>query len=114
MTYKVLPAARNDLLEIADFIALDNPARALSFVAEIEAAIATIVERPGSFPSRDELIVGLRNARHGRYLIFFLVDDEEVQIVRVLHAARDLPQAFGAHRLYVEQRGDMQLGHKRA
>ena len=97
MTYKVLPAARNDLIEIADFIALDNPARALSFVAEIEATMATIAQRPGSFPGRDELIAGLRNARHGRYLIFFLVSVGEVQIVRVLHGARDLPQAFGAH-----------------
>jgi len=82
---------------IGDFIALDNPARALSFVVEIEATMATIAERPESFPSRDELIAGLRNARHGRYLIFFLVTAGEVQIVRVLHGARDLPRALRAH-----------------
>lgn len=33
----ILPAAMADLIEIGDFIAQDNPARALSFVAEIEA-----------------------------------------------------------------------------
>jgi plasmid stabilization system protein ParE len=33
----ILPAARRDIIEIGDFIALDNPARALAFVAEIEA-----------------------------------------------------------------------------
>jgi toxin ParE1/3/4 len=97
VTYQLLPAARNDLIEIADFIALDNPARALSFIAEIEATMATIAERPNSFPSRDDLIAGLQSARHGRYLIFFVMGDEEVHIVRVLHGARDLPQAFGAH-----------------
>ena len=97
MTYQLLPAARADLIEIGDFIALDNPARALSFVAEIEATMTTIAERPSSFSARSELATGLRSARHGRYLIFFVADDEGVRIVRVLHGARDLPQAFAAH-----------------
>lgn len=36
----VLPAARLDLIEIADFIAADDPERAVTFVAEIEARMA--------------------------------------------------------------------------
>lgn len=35
----VLPAAKADLIEIGDYIAVDNPARAMSFIAEIEAVI---------------------------------------------------------------------------
>ena len=31
------PAAKDDLMEIAIYIAQDNPARALSFVDELEA-----------------------------------------------------------------------------
>lgn len=91
----ILPAARADLIEIADFIAQDDPGRARSFVAEIEARMLEAAERPGSFPARDELHVGLRAARHGRYLIFFVEQGDEVQVVRVLHGARDLPRAFG-------------------
>ena len=91
----ILPAARRDLVEIGDFIALDNPKRALSFVAEIEAKMTAIAERPGRFPARDELHAGLRAARYGRYLIFFLEAGEEVRIVRVLHGARDLLRMFG-------------------
>lgn len=90
----ILPAARADLIEIGDFIALDNPVRALSFVAEIEAKMKQVAERPGSFPSRDELHEGLRSARHGRYLIFFFEVENEVQVIRVLHGARDLPSQF--------------------
>jgi len=86
----VLPAARMDLIEIGDFIALDNPIRALTFVAEIEAKMNEVAKRPASFPPRDDLYEGLRSGRHGRYLIFFIVLDDEVQIVRVLHGARDL------------------------
>lgn len=91
----ILPAARADLIEIGDFIAQDNPGRALSFLAEIEAKMQEAAERPESFPARDDVCTGLRSARHGRYLIFFLNADEEVQIVRVLHGARDLPRIFG-------------------
>ena len=90
----VLPAARADLIEIGDFIALDNPERAASFVAEIEAVMNAAAERPGSFPAGGELHEGLRSARHGRYLIFFLEAEGGVHIVRVLHSARDLPRAF--------------------
>ncbi len=90
----ILPAARADLIEIGDFIAADSPSRAASFVAEIEARMREAAERPGSFPARDELYEGLRAARHGRYLIFFVEQGDEVQVVRVLHGARDLPRAF--------------------
>lgn len=91
----ILPAARADLIEIGDFIAQDNPGRALSFLAEIKAKMQEASERPESFPARDDVSAGLRSARHGRYLIFFLNADEEVQIVRVLHGARDLPRILG-------------------
>ena len=90
----ILPAARADLIEIGDFIAVDNPERAVSFITEIEAKMVAAAKRPGSFPARDALHVGLRSARHGRYLIFFMEAENEVRIVRVLHGARDLPRLF--------------------
>lgn len=90
----ILPAARADLIDIGDFIALDNRSRAASFVAEIEAKIVEVGERPGSFQKRDELHQGLRHARHGRYLIFFIEVGEEVQIVRVIQGSRDLTRLF--------------------
>ena len=37
--------------------------------------MTTIAERPSSFPARNELAPGLRSARHGRYLIFFVAGD---------------------------------------
>jgi toxin ParE1/3/4 len=91
----ILPAARADLIEIGDFIAQDSLGRALSFLVEIEAKMRQAAERPESFPARDDVCEGLRSARHGRYLIFFLEAGEEVRIVRVLHGARDLPRVFG-------------------
>lgn len=45
----ILPAARADLIEIGDFIAHDNPARAASFVAEIEARMLQTADGPAAF-----------------------------------------------------------------
>lgn len=86
---EVAPAALGDLRAIALYIADDNPDRAESFVAELEARFAAIGERPLSFPARDEIGPGLRGATHGRYRILFRDLGDRVRIVRVLHAARD-------------------------
>ena len=90
----ILPAAQADLIEVGDVIAADNPARALSFIAEVEARMREAAERPASFPRRDDLHRGLRAARHGRYLIFFVEEGDEVRVVRVIHGARDLGAVF--------------------
>lgn len=89
-----LPAALEDLRAIATYIAEDDPDRALSFIAELQDKAAQAAERPESFPARDDLAAGLRATRLGRYLIFFLNLPDEVQIVRVLHSARDLGRLF--------------------
>ena len=90
------PAARDDILTIGAYIADDNPARAESFVAELEAAARHVAERPRSFPSRNEISAGLRAAVHGRYLLLFRELEDEVRIVRVVHGARDLGAMFTA------------------
>ena len=90
------PEARRDLLMIGLYIAEDNPDRAESFVAELEAKAAQAAERPNSFPARDDVSPGLRAVGHGRYLLFFRDLPDEVRIVRVLHGARDLARAFDA------------------
>jgi len=90
------PAARDDLLTIGLYIAEDNPERADSFVAELEATARQIVEWPGSFPSRNDISPGLRAAIHGRYLLLFRDLGDEVRIVRILHGARNLQKIFDA------------------
>ena len=88
------PAARDDPRQIARGIAMDNPARALSFVAELEDKARQIGDRPQSFPARDEISAGLRSNVHGKYLIFFRDLPSEVRIVRIVHGARDLRHLF--------------------
>jgi len=89
------PAALADLAAIGDYIAEDNPDRALTFVAELETKAARVAERPLSFPARDDISPGLRAALHGRYLILFRDLPDEVRVVRVIHGARDIGRVFG-------------------
>ena len=88
------PRAVTDLEEIADYIARDNPVRAASFVAELEAKCRAIVETPALYPARTDLAPGLRMAVHGRYLMLYrdLPDENTVRVERVLHSARNLPR----------------------
>ena len=88
------PRAAADLEEIADYIARDNPVRAASFVAELEAKCRAVAAAPERYPARPDLVSGLRMAVHGRYLVFFrdLPGEATVRIERVLHSARNLPR----------------------
>ncbi len=86
------PLAAADLEEIADYIARDNPVRAASFVAELEATCHAVAAAPERYPARADLLEGLRMAVHGRYLVFFrdLPAEATVRVERVLHSARNL------------------------
>jgi toxin ParE1/3/4 len=91
MPFRVSPNAEQDLQDIGDYIALDHPARALSFVMEIEMRFQEIARQPELFRLRDEIFPGIRAALHGRYMIFFTIaQDGMVDFVRVIHGARNL------------------------
>ncbi len=88
------PLAEHDLEAIADYIAADNPKRALSFVRELRAQCQRITLNPSGYRLRSELGDGIRSCAHGHYVIFFESEPDAVVIVRILHGARDIPTAF--------------------
>ena len=84
--------AEQDLEEIGDHIAQDNPQRAVSFVLELQTQCQKICINPFGYRLRSDLSDGLRSCAHGNYVIFFESSDDQVTIIRVLHGARDLPE----------------------
>ncbi|PRA46564.1 type II toxin-antitoxin system RelE/ParE family toxin [Brucella pituitosa] len=85
MALFIRPAAQADLIEIGDYIALDNPDRALTFIAEFEALIFSVIA------ARPDLGEGLRVARHHRYVVFFTHDAERIEVLpHPPRCARDL------------------------
>jgi toxin ParE1/3/4 len=86
------PRANTDLEEIGDYIARDNPARAISFLEELRSHCADILAAPASYAPREDLGTGVRMAVHRRYLILFRADTDVVRVERILHGARRLPR----------------------
>jgi toxin ParE1/3/4 len=80
----------DDLDAIADYIAQDNPMRAVSFIREIGAQIHTVVQNPLLYQLRPEIGEHTRMAIVGRYVILFRVLAEVVRIERVVYGGRDL------------------------
>ena len=82
------PRAALDLREIAAFIARDNPARAVSFTAELRDRADALGAFPQAWPSRPELGADIRMMPAGRYIVLFRETAEAVIVIRILHAAR--------------------------
>ncbi len=83
-------AAEADLEQIGDYIARDNPSRAVSFIQDIVDRCRHLAEMPEAFPLVPRYEAhGIRRFVHGRYLIFYRVKRDEVQILHVLNGAQD-------------------------
>jgi toxin ParE1/3/4 len=88
------PLAEIDLEEIADYIARDNPRRALSFVCELRERCVKITSFPEAARLRPELAEDIRLVPYGRYSICYTVQPGEVRIERIVPGGRNLPDLF--------------------
>jgi len=76
-------------MDIAIFIAQDNPTRALTFVDELEAKCEALGEAPGIGTARPDLGRGICVLPYGRYLIYRAAS-KRLRIERIMHGARDI------------------------
>ncbi len=82
--------AEADLERIGDFIALDNPSRAITFVQEITRRCEMLADMPRAFPQVPRYEDGdIRRRPYGSYLIFYRVGDGRVEVLHILHGAQD-------------------------
>lgn len=94
MVVRFTDRAEADLEDIADFIAMDSPTRAATFVRDLREACLALAQHPRRFPL-SEVAAGqeLRRRSLGSYLIYYRVLDDAVVISRILNAARDQRRA---------------------
>lgn len=83
-----------DLLEIWAYIAESSIESADKVLHGIAQKCWNCAEMPGMGRRRDELAPGLQSVVYERYVIFYLAIEDGIQLVRVLHGARDLPTVF--------------------
>jgi toxin ParE1/3/4 len=88
------PIAQLDLLDIWTFIGEDSPSQADRFLDLIDAKLRTLAEVPGLGRSRPELARDLQSFPFGEYHIFYRAGQHQIEIVRVLHGARDIGGVF--------------------
>lgn len=83
-------SALSDLDEIAEYIAQEHPERAVAFVKELVAVCQRLTLAPMGYVAIGNASGrAIRMRSHKRYLIFYTVTDETVEIVHVLHGSRD-------------------------
>ncbi len=81
----------DDLDNIADYIAQNNPIRAVTFIQEIRTTFRDIQRNPLIHQLRPDIGEEARMTTIGNYAILFRVVEEGVRIERVVYGARDLP-----------------------
>lgn len=82
------PRADLDLEEIWFFIAQDDPAAADRWLDTLEEKIALLADNPLMGPSRPDIARDLRYHPVGNHLLLYRVIREGIEIVRVVHGAR--------------------------
>lgn len=88
------PAAQSDAVEIWSYIAEDDPDAADRLLNRIDRMFHTIATQPQLGKSVEELASNLRFVPIGNYLIFYRPAKDAVEIVRLLHGARDITAEF--------------------
>ncbi len=91
-----LAQARLDLKAIFHYIAQENPDAAAQVLRMIDAKAHALVEMPHMGQSAEELTTGLRRFPAGSFVIFYRESSSGIEVVRVLHGARDIEAAFDA------------------
>ena len=90
------PLAELDILEIWDYIAEDSVTEADLWIDKLDEKLRLWATQPMMGRSREELASGLRSFAFGRYVVFFLPISDGLDVVRVLHASRDINGHFDA------------------
>ena len=91
---RISQRARADLIDIWSYIADDSVTNADAFIDKLYEAIEALGRHPGSGRHRDELAPGIQSFPFGRYIIFYRAVTNAIEIVRVLHGARDIENIF--------------------
>lgn len=90
MLVVITEAAEADLETIGDWIAADNPRRAITFVSELRDRCQSLAAYPRAYPlvARYEQL-GIRRRPYRDYLIFYRISHNKIEILHILHGAQD-------------------------
>ncbi|MBE9057521.1 type II toxin-antitoxin system RelE/ParE family toxin [Sphaerospermopsis sp. LEGE 08334] len=88
------PEAQNDLIEIWLYIRQDNEIAADRIIDAINEKLILLSESPQMGKLCEELAPSLRSFSVGKYLLFYRSVVDGIELVRVIHGARDIQNLF--------------------
>ncbi len=88
----ISPEAQEDLIEIWEYIAQFSEEVADKTIDSIYQKSILLADSPYLGKARPELDLALRSFPVEKYVLFYRLinDDSEIEVVRVLHGARDI------------------------
>ena len=87
-------AAEDDLLAIWVYIAGEDQNAATAVLRDIHTKCLFLAAHPKAGPARPDIAPQLRYGLAGRYLVLYREIEGGIEVVRVLHGARDLRALF--------------------
>lgn len=90
------PQAEEDIIEIWFYIAVEKQSalNADRFMDKLDKQLTFLAQNPGIGTPKNQYIKGLYQFIFGNYLIFYFPLSNGIEIIRVLHGARDLDTLF--------------------
>jgi toxin ParE1/3/4 len=95
--YSFTDNAIRDLDSTCDLIAIDNPDAASNLFDGIREQCMRVAQFPLSGKKYDQIKLNLRGFIVKSYIIFYIVEGENILIVRVVNGYRDLADVFDAN-----------------
>ena len=97
MTRNILyrPEAIADIEDIAEYTTERwGPSQARSYIAALRKDIESLTEFALRYPMHESSQLGLRRMNSGHHLVFYLVTDQTIDIIRILHERMDVDEAI--------------------
>ncbi len=93
-TVKIATTAEVDLQEIWEYAAQHNTQAANNLIKQLAGKFALLRDNPFIGREQDRLLVNLRSFATKDYVIFYQPFEDRIEVLRVLHTARDIEGVF--------------------
>jgi toxin ParE1/3/4 len=93
---KLTPQAEEDIIDIWYYIAVENKSvlNADRFMDKMDTQLVFLSDNPKIGVLKPQYMQGLYQFVFGNYLIFYFPLPNGIEVIRVLHGARDLGRLF--------------------
>jgi toxin ParE1/3/4 len=89
--YRLRPKARSDIDAIWDYTVQSwGVQQALHYLNGLRDVCTELADNPELGKCRDELYKGLRVYPSGKHLVFYLIIENGIDVVRILHGSMDV------------------------